>query len=208
MAVVLLFFTFPLYSGTVFFDGVPILNVFSNPPDFMVEETGVTISGRIVSRNNEAIEGIVVHLSGTVDEYALTNGNGEYQFSSIPLHSAVTITPEGGDSFLNVNMFDLALLLKHLFGELPIDDPYQLIAADVNGSGTITVLDYIYWRQIMFGLEPLFGNYPSWKFIPADYEFPEGNPFIEPYPEVIQLNDLTADAYNMDFVAVKIGDLN
>jgi len=52
-----------------------------------------------------------------------------------------------------------------------------------------------------------FTNNESWRFVEAAYEFTTDNPISENFPEVIQVADLQHDL-EMDFVAVKIGDVN
>ena len=85
---------------------------------------------------------------------------------------------------------------------------YKKIAADVNRSGTITTLDLIQIRKIILNIDEEFANNTSWRFIPADYVFPDpSNPWFEDFPEVYSMNDLAGDL-TADFIGVKIGDVN
>jgi len=82
-----------------------------------------------------------------------------------------------------------------------------LIAADVNGSGTITAFDMVQIRQLILNITTEFTNTPSWKFVDAAYEFTTDNPVSEVYPTVAQINNLS-EAMQLDFVGIKMGDVN
>lgn len=120
------------------------------------------------------------------------------------------ITPEKDMNYGNgITTFDIVLMSKHVLGLKRLDSPYKMIAADINHSGTISAYDMVLLRQVILGTKDSFPNNTSWRFIDADYEFlqPE-NPFTENYPEAYEINSLAADMMSLDFVAVKIGDLN
>ncbi|MCB1584612.1 MAG: hypothetical protein KDI92_16265, partial [Xanthomonadales bacterium] len=88
--------------------------------------------------------------------------------------------------------------------------PYKMIAADVNNSKSITTLDLIMLRRLLLGMDIEFEANTSWRFVRLDYAFPEpSNPWAEPFPERIDINGLpAAGAQNLDFVAVKVGDVS
>jgi hypothetical protein len=53
-----------------------------------------------------------------------------------------------------------------------------------------------------------FSNNTSWRFIPADYEFPnEANPWQEPFPELLSFNNLQGAQLDANFIGVKVGDV-
>jgi hypothetical protein len=97
----------------------------------------------------------------------------------------------------------------HLMGENVITDPYRLIAADVNGSGTITTIDMLELRQLLLGMNDEMLSNSSWRFVDADYVFtnPE-NPLAEDFPEYVEVENLLDCMQGANFVAIKIGDLN
>jgi hypothetical protein len=58
-------------------------------------------------------------------------------------------------------------------------------------------------------LDTDFLNNTSWRFVDADFEFPNPqNPFESGFPEFININDLNESVEDADFVAIKIGDIN
>jgi len=101
----------------------------------------------------------------------------------------------------------IVLISKHILGITKFDNPYQMIAADVNESGTITAFDMVQLRQLILNIRTDFTNSDSWKFVAVNYEFTTANPTAENYPQEVQIADLDRDM-NADFVAVKMGDVN
>ena len=64
-------------------------------------------------------------------------------------------------------------------------------------------------RKLILNLTTEFpdGN-TSWRFVDAGYEFSTNNPAAESFPEYIEVNNLTGTMPDLDFIAVKIGDIN
>ena len=139
-----------------------------------------------------------------------TANNGGYGFGGIEGGSDVTITPNHEANPLNhVSSFDIVLISKHILGIQPLDSPYKLIAADVNNSHSVTALDIIEMRRLILGISTEFANMPSWRFVDAAYEFPDpSNPWAEDFPEVISINNISADELDAHFVAIKMGDVS
>jgi len=82
-----------------------------------------------------------------------------------------------------------------------------MIAADANNSGSITAFDMVQIRQLILNIKTEFTNNESWRFVDAAYEFTTDQPLAEDFPEIIQIAKLEQDM-EMDFVAVKVGDVN
>jgi len=53
--------------------------------------------------------------------------------------------------FNGVSTFDLILINQHILGVQPFDDPYDYLAADVNNTSSITILDMIGIRRAILG---------------------------------------------------------
>lgn len=69
-------------------------------------------------------------------------------------------------------MFDLVLISdKTYFGPLSdtLNSPYKMIAADANNSRSITTFDIVTLRKLILGIDTVFTNTDSWRFVPADY---------------------------------------
>ena len=163
------------------------------------------VSGTIMDWNGQAVEEVQVKAGNSID--MMTQEDGFYHFD-LAMYSDYTIRPEKDDHPLNgVSTFDLVLISKHILGIQKFDNPYQLIAADVNGSGTITAFDMVQIRQLILNIKTSFNNSPSWKFVAANYAFTTDTPIAEDYPQETLIEALTHDM-EADFVAIKIGDVN
>lgn len=168
------------------------------------------ISGVIRTADDEHISNVEVSVSSTQALTTLLTGADGFYSIALPNGDQFSITPRREDNPLNgVSTFDLILISKHILGIQPINNPYKLIAADVNGSGSVTVLDMIKIRQLILNRIIEFPGVPSWRFVSANYPFPvPANPWQEAFPELVNGEAGTAEAIAIDFIGIKIGDVN
>ncbi len=162
-----------------------------------------TADGTMVENTEVLIEGI-----GTMPSPFMTGANGQYDFE-IDLGGDYTVRPQKNLHARNgVSTFDLVQINKHILGISAFDSPYQYIAADVNKSNTISAFDMVILRQLILGIIEEFPTNTSWRFIPSDYEFLTNDPLSEPFLEYIHINEMPELMTNLDFIAVKIGDIS
>ena len=169
------------------------------------------ISGKIYTEYDDGVEGVEVNLIATgLSELTLTDVNGDYGFEDLTVGETYTVRPFLDIDHKNgVSTLDIIILQQHLLGINDLDSPYQRIAADVNNSGTITTLDAIEMQKLVLGDIDRFQSNTSWRFVAADYDFPEPfNPWFELWPESITDELPIGGMDEVDFIAVKIGDLN
>jgi hypothetical protein len=126
-----------------------------------------------------------------------------------PDASRIHITPSKDDGAdCGLSTFDLVLITRHVLSLELLDSPYKLIAADANNSGSITTLDRAPVRQLVLQVESSFPDNTSWRFVDADFVFTDDtNPWLDDFPEYIEV-DPTVGASQLDFVGIKIGDVN
>ncbi|RMG82835.1 MAG: hypothetical protein D6714_10705, partial [Bacteroidetes bacterium] len=169
----------------------------------------VKISGRLHLPTGAGIAHANVRADGSGLTPAASDMSGEYVISGDLSGQSISVRPEKNTDPLNgVTTFDLAKINDHILGKNYLDTPYKRIAADANNSGQITVSDLILIQRVILHLEPAFTNNTSWRFVPADYVFPDpDNPFSPPFPESIQLTNIAGDQNNLDFIGIKIGDV-
>jgi hypothetical protein len=168
------------------------------------------IAGLIATEDVYAIEGTEVQLSGSHTMMYMTNEGGEYLFEDMAQGGDYTIAPQKDQDHRNgVSTFDLILIQKHILGTDLLDSPYKLIAADANNSRSISTLDLIQIRKLILNIDTEFSNNTSWRFVDADYEFPNPmNPWSTFFPEVRNINNLDRKTTLANFTGVKIGDVN
>ena len=169
-----------------------------------------TIAGHIRNENGEMVELVEINIDGYEMSPIMTGTNGSFEFEEIPLEKDYMIVPGKNSNYGNgISTYDIVLLNKHILGLRPLDSPYKLIAGDINNSGGITAFDMVLLRQVILGIRTEFPNNKSWRFIDAAYQFkqPE-NPFADDFPEEYEIINLEEDMRTLDFIGVKIGDLN
>ncbi|MEO1257817.1 MAG: cohesin domain-containing protein [Bacteroidota bacterium] len=173
---------------------------------------GIPLAGVINSHSNdEPVEDVTVNLTnGLMNDMQMTPGTGEYGFMFLPANQDYSITPEKDDDHLNgVSTYDLVVISKHILAVDILDSPFELIAADINNSRSITTFDLVELRKLILHINDAFPNNSSWRFIDKAYSFPETtNPWAETFPEVININNLSDAVWDANFTAIKIGDVN
>ncbi len=193
-------------TGCIAFVDVNDPNLFCN------NLTGdvTTVSGRIADEMGDEIEDVKVELSDGMLMNTFTNAIGDYVFDDVPVGSNYTVRPEKNDDWLNgVTTYDLVLIQKHILGVEQIASPYKLIAADANNSGSVTALDIIELRKLILTINEECPNNTSWRFIEEDFLFPlADNPFETSFPESYSINNLESLMSNINFTAIKTGDVN
>ena len=179
-------------------------------PNVSNGQTG-TIAGLVQTPDDKMVSEVNVMLDNSapsMPQYDLTTDDGHYAFPSIPLKEDYLIDPSKNDDAMNgVSTRDILYIQRHLLGISSFNNPYQYIAADVNGSEHVSTSDITELRKLILGVYSQLPNNESWRFINANYQFADPNdPF--PFEEVDEIKSLDGDDMATDFIAVKIGDLS
>ncbi len=167
------------------------------------------IDGVIQSTTGNMLGEVKVSLEGTMD-FAMTNEEGLYAFPALRFGKTYTISPAYPDDDLaGVSALDMAILLKHILGVEKFSSPYQFIAADLDKSGRVSVSDLIGLKDLIlkdyYGLDPK----TAWRFVDASYVFQDANdPLSEDFPEAYHIQTFAENMSALDFVGVKLGDIN
>jgi hypothetical protein len=166
------------------------------------------IAGTIASEFMGYLEGASLEVNG-LPSGVLSDEWGEYSLE-VEAGLDYTIAPYlDEDPLSGVSTYDLVLISRHILGVDPLQSPYQIIAADVNRSGSVTTLDMVILQKLILQLIVDIPNNTSYRFVDAAYEFPiPDQPFQSSFPEFVNLNNLWASQDLVDFVAIKVGDVN
>jgi hypothetical protein len=168
-----------------------------------------TVAGAIVNEDGIPVAGSKVFFSAA-NMPTLTVTGSTFTFPDMPVGLNYLVHAEKDQFPMNgVSTYDLVLMMRHILGIQPLNSPYKLIAADANFSGSVSTIDMVEIRRLILGINTNFQNNLSWRFVDAAYVFPNpNNPFSPGFPEAIALNNLSGNEMNLNFVAVKIGDVN
>jgi hypothetical protein len=168
------------------------------------------VSGQLHTPKGSGIARAMVSFIGSGMPDSETRADGSFAFPAMPTGGVnYQVVPTKVDGVLEgVSTRDLLIIQRHLLGLAEIEDPYSLIAADVNNDQRITARDLIDLRRTILGMQPEFPNNRSWRFVDGNYSFPvPTNPWVEPFPEMYGIARLEQNE-SLEFVGVKIGDVD
>ena len=156
---------------------------------------------------------VSVFMTGT---NAVSNINtGNYDFNCLQQSANETIRLYKNNDINKSNgvtALDVALVQSHILQKNLLNSPYKIIAADVTGDGIVSVLDIVYIKRVILGIDTTFTNSTTkqtrlWAFVDSTYKFPDStNPF--PFKDSISYTGLSASKTNQTFIGCKLGDVN
>jgi uncharacterized repeat protein (TIGR01451 family) len=184
--------------------------IIIDDPNGVCDQEGLVLEGEILTEYSDAVSQTSVQLTGPSGSIpaVITGNDGKYTFANVIPGEDYTITAQRNDQHRNgVSTLDLIRIQKHLLGKEAFSSPYQYIAADANNSGTVSAVDLIELRKLILGLYQELPDNHSWRFVVKDSEMDPSNPW--PFTEFISIENLPANEIsNIDFVGVKVGDVN
>jgi hypothetical protein len=164
----------------------------------------VALGGYIRTQAGEALQGVEVELTGALQQTTMTDEFGWYSFDVTPGFE-YHITPNyevAGGADDGVSTLDLVIMQWHILGMRFMMSNYDLIACDVNQSGSLTTMDVAQSRAVILHMDEAFGNRPAIEFINHEYT---GYPDVFDYQNFITIIPTVAHT-DLDFIAVKLGD--
>ncbi len=169
------------------------------------------ITGMVITKTEQGIPMVEMQLSDnssfTNKITDITSTTGTYSFPLLESGNGYYLQGYKNDDVLNgVSAIDLIHLQKHLLGISPFTMLHQYIAADVNHSGAVNVLDLVLIQKLLLGSITSFPGNTSWRFgyLPQDMSGLD----MSAFKEVYNIEYLDKDPHLVNFVGIKIGDLN
>lgn len=135
---------------------------------------------------------------------------GDYMFEPVPGGADYTVSAfKDGNDRNGIRLIDVILIQQHYLENILLDSPYKLVAADVNNDCKINVIDESMTRRIFGFVDTAFTAVNSWRFIPKSMSLDSTSDacHVPYFDEVAYLKQLNKDSLNIDFVAVKSGDV-
>lgn len=173
---------------------------------------GTLVSGSINTSQGQALKNYQVRVyNEPYNPFVYVNENGlfsHYARLSNGFDYTYYIPEKNDDAANGVSTFDLLQIQRHILGKQVFTTPYQFIAADINQSGNISTLDIIQLRKVILNIETKFPNNTSWRFIDAAHVFMEPEEALTKYWPNRVLIKIPSTSRKIDFIAVKIGDIN
>ena len=159
----------------------------------------LTINGFVNTLSGRPLDDVAVTTSeGTT----VTNGFGGYQIGAYVGQSYVLSAAKDVDPRAGLTTIDLIILQRHLLGMTTIDNPFLLLAADINRDGEVDLSDMITLQALILAREELYPQGSPWRFVDALWDG-TGTP-----SEEINIEQLQACGFDHNFIGIRLGDLN
>jgi len=173
-------------------------------------EGHIALSGKVTTEAGDAVSEVLVQITHPNKDPYLTGNDGRFSYEQLPGNLDYALIPEKNTAPKNgVSTLDIIKIRKHIIALETFDSPYKYIAADVDQSGSISTLDLIQTRKLILGLIDGFPNNESWRFVPVNHELAVGeNPLSTDFPEIAVVSSDGTDQTQVDFMAIKIGDVD
>jgi hypothetical protein len=167
------------------------------------------IYGLVKTENGEltAKADIELYNNNSLQRYMTTGNAGYYFFGDLNMNTPYVIKSKRNDDAINgVTTADIVKISRHILGIEELNSPYKLIAADVNGSNTISAVDISEIRKLILGIKTSFSKTSSWLILSSDYVFADPK---KPWNFLSEANVITTNESNQaNFIAIKKGDVN
>lgn len=173
--------------------------------------TFVNVNGLISRKDGKSIPNALVNIENDKQEKissTLTDLEGKYSFQTISLNNTYKVSVEREDDILNgISTYDIVLIQRHILGKTSFSSPFEILAADVNNSQSITARDISDLRKVILGVTDKFPSEKIWTFVNSKTNFSDvSNPWDA--KGEIEFKDLIEDFSHLDFVGVKKGDVD
>lgn len=167
-------------------------------------QTG-SISGKIETVGGVPISDVEIWLNGRSQGIF----NGSFRLDSVSAYGNINLEAHRDINHREgVTTLDLIEIRKHILRVDSLDSPFKLLAADVDMSESISVLDILALRQLILRKTDQLANAESWHFVPQSHVFTQpNNPWINPIPYYAQFS-ASPDPLNVALTGFKMGDVN
>ncbi len=180
-------------NGLVFCDG-----------SVTIVSEGNDVSGKIVYYDLvKPVPEVTVELMGDFDDVDFTDQLGQYGFEDV-MAGIYNVKPSRDDNDSGVTVADILKIRRHIAFVEPFTSPYQMVAADVNLSHTVSVADVVVIRRYLAELDILASG--NWAFIPESFAMNMNNWYLAPRELTVWVTNF--DIADSNFVGVRMGDVN
>ena len=171
---------------------------------------GLQVAGAIVYQGTRIpVPGANINLLGQQSITANSDENGNFNFNQLPFGDYILKPKKHSDQGRSISPFDAALILQHVAGITQLT-PYQRIAADVSGDGTVTAFDAALIMRYSVKLETKFpvmkDSLDSWDFVPTNFALNDTNWTSQ--PDSLFYAPLAENQFNQDFIGIVYGDVS
>jgi hypothetical protein len=120
------------------------------------------------------VPNVTLTLTGSASGSTLSDGSGNYTFSSLAPGGNYTVTPTKTDltpGSAGINGIDVLAVQRHFLNIAPLPPGCRLTAADVNGDTAINAIDVLAIQRFFLGLTTGIANTGKYQFTPASRSY-------------------------------------
>lgn len=181
-----------------------------NIGDVCNEINTFTVNGTVAMADGTPLSYATVSLTSSIPEQnasQTTDANGNYAFTVMENLDYDIAVSKNDDVDRGISTLDLVLIQRHILTIAQFEDPYKIIAADIDNNERVSGADIVYLRKLILGVNNAFPNgQQSWRFVDAIDNMDVTDVF--PFDEHVEISSMSGSMQDQDFVAVKIGDVN
>jgi len=170
------------------------------------------IKGKVVTQNNKKVPETEIDIVASIDTFSgfeMTDDQGVFEYEETPELLNYVLRPHYNSAASSgVSTLDLVMIQRHILGLSEFDNPYDIIAADVNKNDKLNSSDLLTMRKMVLGIITKWPKeIPNWRFVDSSFVFEDPtDPFF--YPDSIIIKHLQDSTHAANFIAVKMGDVN
>jgi len=169
----------------------------------------ISVNGNVINTQNKAIPNVTIQYNNGISNQKTTTSNSIFSIN-LPYYTKNNITATKNNDINKTNgvsVIDATLIQAHLLNKSLLSTPYKIIAADVDNSGSVSVIDILYLKRLILGIDTTFKGNRLWAFVDSSYTFSNPqNPF--PYKDSFLVDKQTTSQTNKTFIGMKLGDVN
>ena len=167
------------------------------------------LNGTILNSNLEETANVNLQLDAVIPEYSenVLIETSSFSVPSLVENLAYDLRFAKSDTYLKgVSTLDILLIQNHILGTIPFTSDYNLLAADVNGSNSVTGVDLVTIRKLILGKLDSFPNvYEPWRYVERVDSIAAYDPWLLPYEHSLRAATFID---TLHLVAIKQGDVN
>lgn len=168
----------------------------------------IDVSGNVRTESGLTMSDVYVELKGLFNgqQYiSLSEEDGSFEFNNVDACNDYKVKAiyEDNDWLNGISTYDILMIREHILGINRLDSPYKIIAADVDGSRSLTTSDLTEMHRLILGQQDDLSSDQVWQFLDANYNFTNPtSPFQDDFDEIEFMQN------GLNLIAIKTGDIN
>ncbi len=155
----------------------PAVTATATPTPTATAPATVTISGNVsyCAGSPRPVPDVTLNLTGGATTSTLSDGSGNYQFSSLPSGGSYIVTPTKSalaPGSAGINTVDVIATQRYFLNLGTPLSGCRLTAADVNGNTVIDTVDVIAIQRFFLGQTTGIANTGKYRFAPTSRAYP------------------------------------